>query len=383
MSAIAGGQVAIAVARDEILRSRGVVVSRPRRRSRRAIGRLFRHRALDAAAKSLICFALLHQIVLAADSVARRDASAWNVFTMIEAQRLAPILGAGPASQWASAAFALVVYGLVFGFLTRPRRPALVRHRLERSTLRSVVTERPGVANGNGHLGGNLAPHALRPGVALACGVAAAGVAVHMACLALVERFVDVYPSVPDVIQSRLPYVDFGVPGELFFLGFVAVLVAVLLRKQIRSVPSVLILLGVFYAMRGVFLFLLPIGSPPTAPALADRFVLYPYAGHAYFPGGHTGMMTICSLAIHDRRWRRALLALTVVFALGTIVSRTHYTADALGGWLLGYAIMSWGRRHLAPLAPVPMPVAVADARVGRSESWNGRPAIAARERVR
>ena len=84
-----------------------------------------------------------------------------------------------------------------------------------------------------------------------------------------------------------------------------------------------------------------------TSVPIASRFSLYPFAGHAYFPGGHTGVMTILSLSVHVTRWRRVFLAATAIFAFGTMLSRTHYTADALGGWLLGYAIINWGRRHL------------------------------------
>jgi membrane-associated phospholipid phosphatase len=103
----------------------------------------------------------------------------------------------------------------------------------------------------------------------------------------------------------------------------------------------------VFYGLRGVFLFVLPLGMPPTAPPLESRFVLWPFPGHAYFPGGHTGMMTVLSLSVISRSWRRAFLVATFAFAFGTLLSRTHYTGDALGGWCIGYAIVLWGRRHV------------------------------------
>lgn len=174
----------------------------------------------------------------------------------------------------------------------------------------------------------------------------AAGLSVHMAALAGIERFVSDFPPVPDVIHARLPYVDFGAPGEMAYGLFMVCVLTRLVRRQSDTLPTVLALLGLFYALRGVFLFLLPIGIPPTAPPLGDRFVLWPFPGHAYFPGGHTGMMTVLSLSVRDRVWRRALIVATIVFAIGTLLSRTHYAADAFGGALLGYGITLWGRRR-------------------------------------
>jgi hypothetical protein len=173
------------------------------------------------------------------------------------------------------------------------------------------------------------------------------GLAFHMTALATVDAWVREFPSVPDLLHERLPYYDFGAPGEWAYATFMLAMAFVLFRHQPRTVPVILTLLGSFYAVRGLFLFLLPIGSPPTAPALDERFVFWPFAGHAYFPGGHTGMMTVLSLSVASRRWRRAFLAATFAFALGTLIARTHYTADAVGGWLLGCGIVLWGRRRI------------------------------------
>src|SRR5262249_40571554 len=186
--------------------------------------------------------------------------------------------------------------------------------------------------------------------------VFALGLVAHNLSLTWIERLTSHFPSVPDVLMARLPYVAFGLPGELYFLAFLTTVTTVLVRTQPRTIAAVLTKLGMFYAFRGLFLFFLPIGAPPDAPALENRFVLYPWANHAYFPGGHVGLMTILSLSVQDRRWRRGLLLATALFACGTLLARTHYTGDALGGWLLAYAIISWGRRHLPipPAAPPP-----------------------------
>ena len=84
----------------------------PRRRLRP--GALFTSRTLDALAKSLVCFAVLHQLILLGHLVRTRDTSAFNVWTMLEAERLVPGLATGLDAQWASLVFGIVLFGAVF-----------------------------------------------------------------------------------------------------------------------------------------------------------------------------------------------------------------------------------------------------------------------------
>ena len=311
-------------------------------------------RALVAAAASILCFAAMHVLVRLVDGGLHRDAGFLNVFTMLEVQRLWPAVAAGPAAACASLAFALAVYGIVYAAMTRPLRVVAAR-RVTAHPARDA--ERPGERNGvtaNGHAGGVrlFVPTESRAGLRISplAGflALAAGLGIHMGALALIEKFVRVFPPLPDVVHAHLPYVDFGWPGEIVYAAFLVTATAVLFRTQKHSVPAILAMLGVFYAVRGVFLFLMPIGLPPTAPPLASRFVFWPFPGHAYFPGGHTGMMTVLSLSVVSRPWRRALLAITFAFAIGTLLARTHYAADAFGGWLVAYCIVLWGRRHFS-----------------------------------
>jgi len=311
-------------------------------------------RVAGALVRTVLCMALLHVALVIAHAAVHRDVDALNVFSVLEAQRLWPGLVGGPGALAWSLAFAAAVFGVAYawtgaaaGAHTRPAPHA-------RGTQAGRTPASSATPSTNGVVSPAVAA-AVRDAavpatrIPLAAGIAAlvGGLAVHMTALAAIERFVDVFPPVPDVVQAALPYVDFGVPGELAYLVFMVAMTIVLVRTQPRSVPSVLVLLGIFYAVRGCFLFLLPIGAPPTAPGLDERFVFWPFPGHAYFPGGHTGMMTVLSLSVVATPWRRAFLVATAVFAIGTVLARTHYSADALGGWLTGYAIVLWGRHRL------------------------------------
>lgn len=184
--------------------------------------------------------------------------------------------------------------------------------------------------------------------------IAALGVAMHMAALALADRAVDQFPTVPDVLLERLPFFNLFAIGEALFWLYLLVFAVAFFRQRPVSLARVLVLLGVYYAVRGLFLLLLPIGPPPGAPPITGRFVLFPYPEHAYFPGGHVGLMFLLALHLKPRGLRWAFAVSAVLYGIGTMLARAHYSADTLGGLLLGYAVFVWGERNLPPVAAAP-----------------------------
>lgn len=174
-----------------------------------------------------------------------------------------------------------------------------------------------------------------------------AGVGFHMFSLWVADTTVETFPSVTDIVMQRFPFVNlFGV-GEIIFWILLAAFGVTLLRERPWDIGYIFALLGIFYACRGVFLMLLPIGAPADAPAIAERFVLYPYAGHAFFPGGHVGIMFIFTLLVKNSRLRMLLAVAVLLFGFGSVLSRAHYSADIAGGLLLAYAVWAFGERFL------------------------------------
>jgi len=191
----------------------------------------------------------------------------------------------------------------------------------------------------------------------------AAGLAVHQWLLQLTDVHVHFYPHLADPVLSRLPTLGIEVAGEYGLAAFLAVFSFHHFRRQPERTPLLFAAIGMLFAARGVFLWLMPIGAPPGAPL--DALRLYPYANHSYFPSGHVGFISLCAWLCRDTRWRRFFLVVALVFGLGTMMAKAHYTADLLGALLLSHAVASlalhaFARGETAPVAsPAPEPGAI------------------------
>ncbi|MFC1662565.1 phosphatase PAP2 family protein [Patescibacteria group bacterium] len=173
------------------------------------------------------------------------------------------------------------------------------------------------------------------------------GVSWHMAALAIVDSATDHFPAIYDIVIERLPVIDLYGIGELAFFIYLAIFGFIFWRSRWPDLPSIIAMLGIFYGLRGFYLLLIPIGAPFDAPDIASRFVLYPYPTHAFFPGGHIGIMFIMAMMINNKTARYLLMTYVLLFGFGSMLTRAHYTVDIIGGLVLGYAVYAWGVKHL------------------------------------
>lgn len=165
------------------------------------------------------------------------------------------------------------------------------------------------------------------------------GVAVHYGALAWVERLVSSYPAVSDPLLDRMPRVDFGWWGEGYYFLLIGAFLILFFGRLRHLLEQGFIAIGMFYFLRSLFLFFLPIGAPHGSVSPDERLNIWGYAEHAFFPGGHVGILFLLALLIDQPRIRAAMLTGAAIFGLGTMLAKTHYTADVLGGFLLAYAI--------------------------------------------
>ncbi|MBI5466622.1 MAG: phosphatase PAP2 family protein [Candidatus Kerfeldbacteria bacterium] len=180
----------------------------------------------------------------------------------------------------------------------------------------------------------------------VAVGIAAIGVTWQFLSLALIERSVSVFPTVTDVLMDRLPRIDFGFFGESWFFGLVIVFALWHFRRQWQRTPEILMALGLMYFLRGWFLYLFPIGAPYGAVSPDERLSIWGHESHAFFPGGHIAILTALALFAPVRWLRWVLWSGLVIFGIGTLLAKTHYTMDSVGGILLGYAVATMVRQR-------------------------------------
>lgn len=179
----------------------------------------------------------------------------------------------------------------------------------------------------------------------LAIIVATIGVTWQYSALSLVERFTSNFPTVPDVLMDNLPRIEFGIFGELWFFGLILLFAIPHFRNNWRRTPDVLMALGLMYFIRGWIMFFFPIGMPTGALSAAERLSVWGYESHAYFPGGHIAILTILTLFTLSQKVRAALWIGLVLFGVGTLLSKNHYTADSIVGIMLGYICFRLVRR--------------------------------------
>lgn len=176
---------------------------------------------------------------------------------------------------------------------------------------------------------------------------AVVGAAWNFVALALIERSVTVFPRVPDVLMDNLPRIDFGIVGEIWFFGLIALFAILHFKRQWRTTPVVLLALGLMYLIRGTFLYFFPIGAPLGSVGADARLSIWGHETHAFFPGGHIAILTIFAMFAPQQWVRKTLWAGLIVFGIGTTLAKTHYTMDSVAGILLGYAVSVWVQRRL------------------------------------
>jgi len=179
-----------------------------------------------------------------------------------------------------------------------------------------------------------------------AAGLAIAGIGSNYVALALSERWVRNFPTVPDVLVDRLGFLDLYVVGEIYVVTLVVLFLVMFLRVRAGAFAFLLAQVGMLYAIRGMFLLMLPLGPPAGAPPAAERFSAYPSPHHAYFPSGHMGLLVLLSL-MAPARAQPWFWSATALYAVGAMLAKAHYTADLIAAAIFAYAVHAFGTRWL------------------------------------
>jgi len=157
-----------------------------------------------------------------------------------------------------------------------------------------------------------------------------------------------VFPSLSDMVLDRLPVIDVSlVYDTACIVVFFIVMVYIIRRKEYGRIPYFLVLTGLFYIIRGVFVALTPLGNPPDfdgSNPLFNGFCLYEFG---VYPSGHVGNTFLLLLLVKDKTYRYLIGLCLVLIIVSLFYSHCHYSIDIFSGFLFAYAIKAYGDKHM------------------------------------
>jgi membrane-associated phospholipid phosphatase len=156
-------------------------------------------------------------------------------------------------------------------------------------------------------------------------------------------------PMLSDLILDNLPVLDVSLVYDLFCIViFATVAIYIVHRKDYNRIPFILLLCGIFFIVRGIFIVLTPFGNPPEfngSDALFNGFSKYEVG---VYPSGHVGNSFLLLLLVNDSKYRRIMWVWLSVIIISLFLAHGHYSIDILSGIFFAYAIRAYGNRHLA-----------------------------------
>jgi membrane-associated phospholipid phosphatase len=154
-------------------------------------------------------------------------------------------------------------------------------------------------------------------------------------------------PVLSDLILDNLPYYDISLIYDIFYLsGLIIVLIYWVHKKDYERIPFFLILCGIFFIVRGIFIVLTPFGNPPMFSG-SNMFKEFVKIEVGVYPSGHAGSLFLFFLLINDKYYKWIIFFCLVMVIISLCLSRGHYSIDIFSGIFFAYAIKAFGEKHL------------------------------------
>jgi hypothetical protein len=178
----------------------------------------------------------------------------------------------------------------------------------------------------------------------------AAGAGLNFASEAYLHNYMSegkTLPMLSDLILDNLPYVDVSIFYDIFCLvPIVLVFIYFFHKKDYNRIPLFLLLCGIFYIVRGVFIVLTPFGNPPMFNGSNPLFNGFSKYELGVYPSGHVGNVFLMYLLVKDQGYKRLILICLLIVIISLFLARGHYSIDILSGLFFSYAIRAFGNKH-------------------------------------
>jgi hypothetical protein len=156
-------------------------------------------------------------------------------------------------------------------------------------------------------------------------------------------------PMLSDLILDNLPFVNVSLIYDIFCLvPILLVLIYFVHKKDYDRIPFFLLMSGIFYIVRGIFIVLTPFGNPPMFNGSDPLFNGFSKYELGVYPSGHAGNVFLMFLLVKDKGYKWLIFICMVVVVTALFLARGHYSIDILSGLFFAYAIRAFGEKHLA-----------------------------------
>jgi hypothetical protein len=155
-------------------------------------------------------------------------------------------------------------------------------------------------------------------------------------------------PMLSDLILDNLPVLDVSLLYDIFCLViFATVVIYIVHRKDYNRIPFILLMCGIFFIVRGIFIVLTPFGNPPEFNGSDLLFNGFSRFELGVYPSGHVGNSFLLLLLVNDRKYRRIMSIWLAVIIISLFLAHGHYSIDMGSGFFFAYAIKAYGDKHL------------------------------------
>ncbi len=156
-------------------------------------------------------------------------------------------------------------------------------------------------------------------------------------------------PMLSDLILDNLPFYNVSLIYDIFCLvPIFLVLLYFVHKKDYDRIPLFLLLTGIFYIIRGIFIVLTPFGNPPMFNGSDPLFHGFSNFELGVYPSGHAGNVFLLFLLVKDRGYKWLIMICLVIVITALFLARGHYSIDILSGLFFSYAIREFGEKHFS-----------------------------------
>ncbi|MCX6325657.1 MAG: phosphatase PAP2-related protein [Bacteroidia bacterium] len=156
-------------------------------------------------------------------------------------------------------------------------------------------------------------------------------------------------PMLSDLILDNLPVINVSLIYDIVALiPIILAFIYVFHKKDYNRIPLFLLMIGIFYIVRGIFIVLTPFGNPPMFNGSDPLFHGFANYELGVYPSGHAGVVFLLLLLVKDSvyKWISGICLIVVILAL--FLAHGHYSIDILSGIFFAYAIRAFGEKHFA-----------------------------------